>query len=104
MTNEQIEKEIVDKNLTAPRVSLQSIKDKIQEVEYVKHITKKGKILRWAIITMDNDFGVVGKPSCSASIENDDEELGEKIAYDNAFDEIWALEGYNLASKLKTIA
>lgn len=101
MNNEKLEQEIVEKGLVAPRVTLQSIKDKITEVEYVEFTTKSGKILRWCVLTMSNGFGVTGKPSCSASIENDNEEIGKKVAYDNAFDNVWELEGYALSEKLK---
>lgn len=97
---EGLEKEIVEKGLTAPRVTLQSLKDKIKDVEYVKHVTKSGKILRWCILTMQNSFSVTGEPSAAVSAENDNEEIGQKIAYDNAFDRLWALEGYQLATEL----
>lgn len=100
MNDQDIENKIVAKGLTAPRVTLQSIKDKIKHVEYAKHVSYGGQILRWCIITMENGFGVTGNPSVAVSPENDNEELGEKIAYDNAFNEIWKLEGYALKEKL----
>ena len=37
MNDQDIENEIIAKGLTAPRVTLQSIKDKIKHVEYAKH-------------------------------------------------------------------
>lgn len=100
MNEQDIENEIVAKGLTAPRVTLQGIKDKIKHVEYVKHVSYTGQILRWCIITMANGFAVTGNPSVAVSSENDNEELGEKISYDNTFDEIWKLEGYALKEKL----
>jgi hypothetical protein len=38
--------------------------------------------------------------SAAASPENFDEQIGRKIARDNARNKIWALEGYLLRSKL----
>lgn len=41
-----LEQKIVDLGLTAPRVTPAGIKAKIVDVEYVKHVTKSGKVLR----------------------------------------------------------
>lgn len=82
---EALELQIQKKNLNAPRVTLQDIKDNIKHVEYVKHVTHSGQIMRWCIITLQNGFPVDGRPSISASPENDDAELGEKRAYEYTF-------------------
>ena len=95
-----LEKEIQAKKLVAPRVTLQDLQDNIKDVEIVKFITKSGKILRWAVITTANGFGIVGKPSVSVSIENDNAEIGERIAISNSRDEMWLPMGYELQSKL----
>ena len=95
-----LEKEIVEKNLTAPRVTLDAIKSKITDVEYVVHQTNGGSILRWCVISMANGFSVTGEPSAAVSRANDNAEIGEKIAFDNAFSRIWALEGYLLKEML----
>ena len=47
-------------------------------------------------LTMQNGFTVRGESSC-VSIENFNKELGEKYAYEKAFDSAWAFEGYLLA-------
>ena len=47
-------------------------------------------------LTMQNGFTVRGESSC-VSIENFNKELGEKYAYEKAFDNAWAFEGYLLA-------
>lgn len=100
MTDEQIEQEIQEKGLTAPRVTKELIESKIEHVGYATYLTPTGSVLRWCCITMSNGFTVTGRPSASVSPENDDEEIGRKIAYDNAYDKIWELEGYLLADKL----
>ncbi|MCP4595735.1 Gp49 family protein [Neptuniibacter sp.] len=100
MNDIDIEKEIQEKGLNAPRVPLDNLHAKIKEVEIVKHVSVSGQVLRWAVLTMENGFAVTGSPSCSVSCENDDVELGEKIAIKNAENEVWALEGYALKQKL----
>lgn len=47
-------------------------------------------------LTMQNGFTVRGESSC-VSAENFNKELGEKYAYEKAFDAAWAFEGYLLA-------
>lgn len=94
------EEMIQEKGLTAPRVTKEHIKSKIKSIEYVEHQTKSGSVLRWCCIEMENGFTVTGKPSASVSPENDNQEIGKKIAYENAYSEIWALEGYLLATQL----
>jgi hypothetical protein len=46
-------------------------------------------------LTLANGFTIVGKSAC-ASPENYNEKLGQQIAYENAFEQIWALEAYLL--------
>lgn len=100
MNDQAIEKEIRDKGLTAPRVTPDAIEANIADVEIVKHVTKSGKVLRWAVLTTQNGFAVVGKPSASVSVENDNEDLGTKIALSNSRDELWPLMGYELTERL----
>lgn len=49
-------------------------------------------------LTMQNGFTVRGESSC-VSAENFNKELGEKYAYEKAFDNAWAFEGYLLAER-----
>lgn len=100
MNTPEIEQEIQAKGLNAPRVTPENLHKAIKDVEIVKHVSTSGQTLRWAVLTMQNGFAVTGKPSCSVSPENDNQELGEKIAIQNAQDEVWALEGYALKQKL----
>ena len=102
MNNEDLEKEIVEKGLTAPRVTLEDFEANIKHIEIAKHVSFNGQILRWAVITTQNGFAVTGDPSCAASAENDNTEIGHKIAIDNAKHKLWALMGYALKEKLHT--
>lgn len=85
---------------TAPRVSLADLEANIVKVEYVKHISFGGQVLRWAVITTRSGFAVTGEPSASVSPQNDSAELGEKFALENARRALWPLMGYGLRQKL----
>ena len=100
MSDKELEKEIQAKGLTAPRITPADLDANIADVEIVKHVTKAGKVLRWAVLTTRNGFAVAGKPSASVSVENDNAEIGEKVAIANSRDELWPLMGYELQSKL----
>ena len=84
----------------APRVSLQDLENNIKHVEYVKHISHGGQILRWAVITTQSGYAVTGNPSVAVSPENDRQEIGESISLENAKNELWPLMGYELKSRL----
>ncbi len=112
-TEQQIEQEIQDKGLNAPRLTPEHIDSKIQAVEYIlpRDVCKRDngveifdaplplQTLTFCILTLENGFTVTGESAC-ASPENFDAEIGKKIAYDNARNKIWALEGYLLKERL----
>lgn len=91
-----IEEEIVEKGLTAPRITEADCLKKITEVEY--HVFP-GSCLTICNMTLQNGFNVTGESAC-ASPENFDVEIGRRIAYRNAFSKIWMLEGYLLKQNL----
>jgi hypothetical protein len=94
------EAEIQAKGLTAARVSLADLEANIAHVEIVKHVSASGQVLRWAVITTQCGFAVTGRPSAAISAANDDKELGERLATENARNEMWALMGYALKDSL----
>lgn len=79
---------------TAPRVTEQSIKDRIDHTQYLR-----ADLTTICIITVNNGFKVIGT-STPASAANYDQKVGERYAYDNAFKQLWVLEGYLLREKL----
>lgn len=97
---QEIEQKVLEKGLTAPRITPDAIEANIVDVEIVKHVSKSGQVLRWAVLTTRNGFAVVGKPSCAVSSANDNDSIGEKVAIDNSKEELWPLMGYELRSKL----
>lgn len=97
MSNDkQIEQEIRTKGLTAPRITTEVIDVVIKNVQY--HVFP-GTTVTVCCITLQNGFNTIGESAC-ASPENFDTELGEGIAFGNAKQKIWALEGYLLKEKL----
>ena len=100
MTDKSIEQEIQANGLTAPRITPSDIEANIADIEIVKHVSKTGQVLRWAVITTSNGYAVVGKPSCAVSSANDNADIGEKIAVTNSREELWPLMGYALKERL----
>lgn len=91
-----IEAEIQAKGLNAPRLSPEKIDALITGEDY--HVFP-GTTLTVCCLKLRNGFTVTGE-SAAASPENFDEEIGKKIARQNARDKIWALEGYALRERL----
>lgn len=93
---QEIENEIQEKGLNAPRLNPQMIDETIVSEQY--HVFP-GTTMTVCALTLRNGFIVIGE-SAAASPENFDKDIGRKIARENARNKIWALEGYNLRSKL----
>ncbi|MCK4621296.1 MAG: hypothetical protein KAT62_03675 [Desulfuromonadales bacterium] len=96
MSEQEIEQEIQEKDLNAPRLNPEHIDNTIADEAY--HVFD-GTTLTVCCLTLKNGFNVTGE-SAAASPENFDREIGRKIARENARDKIWALEGYLLKQKL----
>ena len=119
MSNEkQIEQEIQDKGLNAPRLTPDHIDDCIlHKYFFTAQDGYKGFLINGnyddtetqghptlgcltiCVLVLKNGFTVTGESAC-ASPENFDAEIGKKIAYENARNKIWQLEGYLLKEKL----
>lgn len=96
MSEEQIEKEIQAKNLNAPRLTTALIDSKVKAVDY--HVFP-GSCLTVCCMKLANGFTVTGESAC-ASPENFNAEIGKKIAFEQARNKIWMLEGYLLKQSL----
>lgn len=82
--------------MNAPSITNADIQAKIKKTEY--HVFE-GTTMTHCRITLENGFVVTGESSC-VSPENFNKALGEKYAFENAAEKIWALEGYLLKQKL----
>ncbi|TNG92991.1 hypothetical protein FHQ28_01535 [Pasteurellaceae bacterium USgator11] len=51
------------------------------------------ELLTLCILTLKNGFQLVGQSAC-LSAEYYDTDIGENVAYQNAFEKLWELEGY----------
>jgi hypothetical protein len=94
--DKEIEAEIVEKGLTAPRITPEHIESCVVSEQYYVFTDTTFTV---CLLTLKNGFQVSGDSAC-ASPENFDAEIGRKIARDNAVQKIWALEGYLLKEKL----
>lgn len=118
MTDQEVEQEIIDKGLTAPRVTLETIQSNIAHEYYFtaaqgvlgESIARDGgltavhthpsmELLTFCVLVLKNGFTIVGK-SAVASAENFDADLGRKIARKNAVDKIWPLMGFALKQRM----
>lgn len=81
---------------TGNRVTVESIEAKIKGI--TTYLLPETTITK-AVITMENGFFVTGESAC-ADPANFDAEIGKANAINNAFDNIWPLEGYLLKEKM----
>ena len=94
--DDALERELQAKGKTAPRVTSEMV-DKIIVGE--QYYTFPGTTFTVCLLTLENGFSVHGT-SAAASPENYDKEIGDRIARENARDEIWKLEAYLLREQL----
>lgn len=82
-----------------PKVTEASIKDKIAAATYMSHTALGGGVLTICVIEMSNGFMVQGV-SAAADPRNHNPEIGQRYAFENAFKQLWQLEGYLLRQKI----
>ena len=115
MNDQQIEREIQAKGLTAPRVTPEDIEANIASEHYFTDVRSYAGtcssidaaagtpqplgLLTFCVLVLRNGFTVTGESAC-ASPENFDAELGRKIARQNAVQKLWPLMGYALKERL----
>lgn len=121
MGNKDIEQEIQDKGLTAPRITPQHIQSIIAGEYYFtaadgvqQSLHKQDELTRlcgahaeldlltFCVLVLKNGFTVTGESAC-ASPGNFDAEIGRKIARENAVNKIWMLEGYLLKQRISEV-
>jgi len=96
MNEQELEQEIQDKGLDAPRLTPALIDEVIVSEAYYVFPRTTTTICR---LELRNGFSTIGE-SAAVSLENFDEEIGRSVARDNARNKIWMLEGYLLKQKL----
>lgn len=96
MNDKTIEQEIQSKGLNAPRVTPAQVEAAIVGETYTVLPNGRSTVCQ---LTLDNGFTVEGI-SAAVSIENFDAELGNKIARQNAVNQIWPLLGFRLRDQM----
>ena len=96
MAEKSTEEMIQEKGLNAPRLTPALIDAVIVDEAYYVFPGTTTTICR---LTLVNGFSTIGE-AAAVSLENFDEEIGRKVARENARDKIWVLEGYLLKQKL----
>lgn len=91
-----IEQEIQARGLTAPRVIPADIDQAILAEQFYVF---PGTTVTVCCLTLKNGFNVTGE-SAAASPENFKEDIGQKIARENAKQKIWAFLGFRLRDQL----
>lgn len=119
-----IEQEIQAKGKTAARVTPAELKENIVSEHYftafdgvmgaayneanpdgtmnefgAKDVPPSLHLLTFCVLVLKNGFTVTGESAC-ASPENFEEEIGRKIARENAEQKVWPLMGYELRTRL----
>lgn len=88
--------EMMDKlGCTGKRVTKELIESRIQEVDY-QTVVIAGQKMMFCGIKMLGGFVAVGKPAVCIDPANWRDEIGQKISYDNSFEELWKLEAYHM--------
>ncbi|WP_338794101.1 Gp49 family protein [Pseudomonas sp. AE27] len=118
MNDKAIEQQIQAKGLNAPRIKpadvqanivgeyyftasegVQAALHKQDELTRLTGAHGELALLTFCVLVLKNGFTVTGESAC-ASPENFDEEIGRRIARENAVAKVWPLMGYELRSKL----
>lgn len=77
--------------MTQYRLSKDKLDDAIRNISYHK-FSDTGTL---CVLTLQNGYTVTGESGCiDPTIFN--ENIGKQIAYDNAYDKLWAILGYNV--------
>lgn len=108
-----VEAMIVGAGLTGPRVTIEKIAKEISSEFYFTPMDAARALgvdsvfpsstpmarLTFCVLVLKNGFTVTGQSACVAP-ENFNEEIGKRIARDNAIDQVWPLLGFRLADRI----
>jgi hypothetical protein len=103
MSDLGMEKEIVDKGLTYPRITNDEIVEKMKQVKYACHIVPNTTttVITAYIVMGHLTFTLATAIMACVDPRNFNKELGEKYGIEKAAkaakDKLWELEGYRLA-------
>lgn len=105
---DDLEQAIVDLGAdVAPRITPSHIEDTIKDCYFINAgealglatVSSPLNLLTICTLVLKNGFTVTGESAC-ASPENFNAQIGQEIAFNNAKEKVWLLEGYLLKQKL----
>lgn len=99
MPDNLINTAMIAKGLTSPRLTPDGLRSLIVKEDYMIY---KDTTLTVCFLTLKNGTILVGYDAC-CSKENFDKAIGELAAYEAAFRQLWALEGYLLKETLHLV-
>lgn len=79
-----------------PKLTLEQIQAKVARQQFIQ---MEGSTLTICILELQNGYSVTGQSAC-VDPRNFDSEIGCKIAFENALEKIWELEGYLLKEQI----
>ena len=85
----------LDQSPSDRRLTPELIKSRIAETFF----HRATDVTTVCVLRMVNGFEVIGTSACADPV-NYNQEIGERIAYDNAFSQLWPLEGYLLRESI----
>lgn len=77
------------------KLTMGDILDTVMRADYYRLGDSTTTICR---LTLRNGFSVIGQSACIDPLEFN-KSIGEKVAWDNALEKIWELEGYLLQQR-----
>lgn len=98
MNEADLETLVQAKGLIAPRLTPDHINAQIESSQFCVF---DGTTVTVCCLILKNGFAVIGESAC-ASAENFDEDIGRRLAFDNAREKIWAFEGYVLSNEISS--
>lgn len=97
LTDKQLKARLAKRDF--PRVTEESIKEKIDSVNFTEVALNGVRCGTQCVIVMKNGWMSTGF-SAPADPRNFDPKVGERYAFDEAFKPLWQLEGYLLRDRL----
>ena len=99
MTEADVEQRLRALKRTAPRITPAHIDDILARATVVQYLQPVGTTVTFCIITLETGFTVTGE-SATVHIDTFDAEIGQELAFKEARNKLWLLEGYRLSCAL----
>ena len=85
----------MNEDMIPKRITVADMQAKVNSSTYTRLANSTTTVCQ---ITLENGYTLIGTSAC-VDPANYNQAIGEKIAYDNAFEKLWDLEGYLLKQR-----